>query len=267
MDLKATFSLSLLLLSGLCCAQQGIDHGPDNEILEEDLTQTILRMNNGSKDTLLEGDVWIPKTRNAMKCINKVYSCLWPKSANGMVYIPFLISTKYDNTERNEILCAIKDFEHKTCIRFIPHAAQRAYISIEPRYGCSSLLGRIGDKQVVSLQRFGCIKRGIIQHELLHSLGFYHEQNRSDRDGYVRINWDNLHTYLKLNFEKKITNNLNTPYDYTSVMHYGRTAFGKNGKETITPIPDSSVAIGQRDEMSKIDILRINRLYSCRNHM
>lgn len=57
---------------------------------------------------------------------------------------------------------------------------------------CSSLLGYIGDKQVLSLQRYGCINRGIIQHEVLHALGFYHEHTRSDRDQYVRINWKNI---------------------------------------------------------------------------
>lgn len=46
-------------------------------------------------DFLLEGDLEIPKTRNAMKCFNKEYSCLWPKSANGNVEIPFTISEKY----------------------------------------------------------------------------------------------------------------------------------------------------------------------------
>lgn len=116
----------------------------------------------GSSEFLLEGDVLIPKTRNAMKCLNEAYSCLWPKSANGNVEIPFLISQKYgrfyflkyyingtgfciltclflstivDATERKTILRAMKDFEYKTCIRFIPRAAQRTYLSIEPRYG------------------------------------------------------------------------------------------------------------------------------------
>ncbi|XP_068564385.1 low choriolytic enzyme-like isoform X2 [Cebidichthys violaceus] len=263
MDLKATLSL-FLLLSGLCCAHQGIDHGTDNE---EEITQTILRMNNGSRDFLFEGDVLIAKTRTAMKCLHKVYSCLWQESANGNVDIPFLLSNKYDDAERNEILSAMKDFEDKTCIRFIPRANQRAYLSIEPKSGCSSSLGRIGEKQVVSLQRFGCIQRGIIQHELLHAMGFYHEHSRSDRDRYIRINFDNIPKYYAVNFQKMDTNNLNTPYDYTSVMHYGRTAFGMNRKETITPIPDSSAPIGQRDKLSKFDILRINRLYKCRSHM
>ena len=53
-------------------------------------------------------------------------------------------------------------------------------------------MGRVGDKQVVSLQKFGCVQHGIIQHEVLHALGFYHEHTRSDRDDYITILWDNI---------------------------------------------------------------------------
>jgi len=272
MDLRSTGSLLLLLLLGFCNAHHDKEEGTEYDISlhesdTEDITTAILRMNNGSRDFLLEGDVLIPRTRNAMKCFSKKYSCLWPKSANGNVEIPYLISKKYDDTEKAAIVKALKDFEFKTCIHFIPRTTQRVYLSIEPRYGCFSLLGRIGDKQVLSLQRFGCIRHGIIQHELLHALGFYHEHTRSDRDEYVKINWGNFNDYYKINFQKMDTNNLNTPYDYSSVMHYGRTAFGKYGAETITPIPDPSVPIGQRDSLSEIDVLRINRLYKCWSYL
>lgn len=40
--------------------------------------------------------------------------------------------------------------------------------------------------------RRGCIYKGIIQHELLHALGFNHEQTRSDRDQHVRILLENV---------------------------------------------------------------------------
>ncbi|KAE8278123.1 Low choriolytic enzyme [Larimichthys crocea] len=224
-------------------------------------------MNNGSDELLLDGDVLIPRTRNAMKCFREPRACLWPKSANGNVEIPFLISEKYDRAERNTILTAMKDFASKTCIRFIPRTTQTRHISIEPRLGCFSLLGYVGGRQVVSLQKFGCVTHGITQHELLHSMGFYHEQSRSDRDQYVRINWDNIRTSYLSNFKKEDTNNLNTPYDYSSIMHYGRTAFGKHGSETITPFPDPSVPIGQRDRLSDFDILKINKLYKCWNYL
>ncbi|XP_072218007.1 low choriolytic enzyme-like isoform X2 [Leuresthes tenuis] len=264
MDLTARVSLLLLLLLGFCKAHPGEDHGADNVVeSEDDFTATILRMNNGSADMLVEGDVFIPRTRTAMKCMNKQFSCLWPKSRNGKVNVPFTLSEKYDDSEKSIILSAMKGFEPKTCIRFIPRRSERMYLSIEPKHGCFSLLGRIGDKQVVSLQRFGCVAYGIVQHELMHALGFYHEHTRSDRDQYVKINWDNVKKYYVRNFKKMDTDNLGTSYDYSSVMQYGRTAFGMSGKETIIPIPDNSVEIGQRKRLSATDILRINKLYKC----
>ncbi|XP_037541704.1 low choriolytic enzyme [Nematolebias whitei] len=258
MDHKAKVTLLLLLLSGLCNAHTG-DHSK-----KEDISTTIIRMNNGTLvQQLIEGDMLIPKTRNALKCHNKQYSCFWPKSTNGNVEVPFVISPKYDKDERKTILTAMKGFEPKTCIRFVPRTNQRAHLSLEPKFGCFSSLGRVGEKQLVSLQRYGCVEKGIVQHELLHALGFYHEHNRSDRDKYVKIHWDNMPDIVKVNFKKMDTDNLNTKYDYSSVMQYGKTAFGTDGKETITPIPDPNVPIGQRVGMSDIDILRVNRLYNC----
>ena len=49
-----------------------------------------------------------------------------------------------------------------------------------------------GGQQPVSLQADKCLKRGTIQHELLHVLGFMHEQNRPDRDDYVHILYKNI---------------------------------------------------------------------------
>ncbi|KAM3600039.1 uncharacterized protein V6R79_016285 [Siganus canaliculatus] len=129
---------------------------------------------------------------------------------------------------------------------------------------CWSSIGKDGGKQVVSLSAHNCLSHGVIQHELLHALGFYHEHTRSDRDQYVRINWENIPKANAHNFDKMDTNNLNTPYDYSSALHYGRSAFSLEYRaETITPIPDSSVPIGQREEMSDIDVVKVNSLYEC----
>lgn len=81
-----------------------------------------------------------------------------------------------------------------------------------------------------------------------------------------------------MNYSNALINKLNKDnfpsvynFYFISLFFLSRTAFtSEYGADTITPIPDSSVPIGQRDDMSDIDILRINRLYECseyRNEM
>ncbi|XP_031413876.1 hatching enzyme 1.2-like [Clupea harengus] len=266
MDLRASISLLVLLL-GLSMALPVMEDGDENEILIEesdrvDITTQILATNKASSELLMEGDLVVPRTRNALACWNN--NCLWKKSSNGKVEVPYTVNSQFSSAAKRKIQNAMATFNRKTCVQFVARSTQRDYISIENRDGCFSSLGRTGGKQVVSLQKNGCVYHGIIQHELNHALGFYHEQTRSDRDQYVKINWNYINPRMTHNFKKQRTNNLNTPYDYSSVMHYGRTAFTVlNGRETITPIPNGNVKIGQRQGLSTTDILRINQLYGC----
>ncbi|XP_063045808.1 hatching enzyme 1.2-like [Engraulis encrasicolus] len=271
MDLRASISplLLLLLLLGRSQALPLMeDEDEENDIFTDelddiDLTTQILDTNNASNELLMEGDLVAPKSRNALACWNN--QCLWRKSRSGKVEVPYTISSSFSPNDKRKIDRAMLTFNRQTCVRFIPRSGESAaYISIESRDGCFSSLGRTGGRQVLSLSRRGCLYHGIIQHELNHALGFYHEQTRSDRDQYVKINWQYINPHMVSNFQKARINHLNTPYDYTSVMHYGRYAFTtQRGRATITPIPNASVRIGQRKGLSRSDILRINKLYGC----
>lgn len=53
-----------------------------------------------------------------------------------------------------------------------------------------------------------------------------------------------------------------TAYDYGSIMHYGQYSFSRNNGATIVP-KKSGVTIGQRDQLSSIDIAEIRSYYSC----
>uniref|UniRef100_A0A667XMC3 Metalloendopeptidase n=1 Tax=Myripristis murdjan TaxID=586833 RepID=A0A667XMC3_9TELE len=189
--------------------------------------------------------------------------CLWPKSSDGNVYVAYRISNQYSQRERNTIVQGLRSFSRSTCIRFTPRRRQRDFVDIQSRSGCFSFVGRRGNGQVVSLSRRGCVFQSVIQHELLHALGFNHEQTRSDRDQHVRILLQNVIRGQEHNFRRiRNSRNLGTPYDYNSVMHYGRFAFSSNRQPTIVPVPNPNVAIGRANQMSPTDILRVNRLYA-----
>ncbi|XP_062312173.1 high choriolytic enzyme 1 [Osmerus eperlanus] len=209
-----------------------------------------------------EGD--IAKTfilRSALSC--RENTCLWPKSVDGFVYVPYIISHQYDDMDRITIETGMQDISSKTCVKFVPRTHQQSYVDIQSRFGCWSYLGQTGGSQLLSLQSPFCMWSGVASHELMHALGFVHEQSRSDRDRHVTILWENILQGQAHNFKKYDTNNLNTAYDYGSVMHYGRYAFSENGEPTIIPKPDPQTPIGQRDGPSPLDIHKINILYDC----
>ncbi|KAI5618564.1 nephrosin isoform 2 precursor, partial [Silurus asotus] len=210
--------------------------------------------------TIIHGDIAVfTGLQNADPCTSS--ECKWPRSSDGKVYVPYVISRQYSPSEKNIIQTALDSFQKSTCIQFIPHTKEVDYINIISGDGCYSYIGRVGGRQVLSLQRDGCVYHKTAQHELLHALGFHHEQCRSDRDKHIEILFKNVIKGTENNFKLVDTNNLNTPYDYNSVMQYDRFAFSKNDKPTMIPIPDKNVPIGCAKKMSPNDILRVNRLY------
>lgn len=66
---------------------------------------------------------------------------------------------------------------------------------------------------------------GSIAHEIAHSIGFYHEHSRPDRDDHVTINTNNIQPGFEGDFRKIGARSIEDiePYDVSSVMHYGPT--------------------------------------------
>ncbi|XP_053316433.1 astacin-like metalloendopeptidase [Spea bombifrons] len=216
--------------------------------------------NKGVRRVLLEGDI-VPKTfRSVTKCTN----CLWDISASGMVNVPYVVSSTYSDTEKWLIDDALQEFETMTCMKFVNRSTEADYLYLDSLKGCYSYVARTGGKQIVSLDKAGCMTTGIIQHEILHALGFYHEHTRSDRADYVTITEENILPGHLNNFIKQDTNNLDLAYDYSSIMHFHKYTFTNTpGKATIVPKPDPKVPIGQKLGMGSLDVVKINKAYNC----
>ncbi|XP_011193243.2 high choriolytic enzyme 1 [Zeugodacus cucurbitae] len=238
---------------------------PDNEVtaqLVANYTAEESPVNPEELGSYLEGDILVPigkvSTRNGIT----TPSSRWP---NGVV--PYEIRGNFNARDMSTIEHAMEEYHRRTCIRFVRRSSESDYISIvSGNSGCWSSVGRVGGKQEVNLQSPGCLtKPGTAMHELMHALGFLHEQNRQERDSYVDIMMENVQPSAVSNFEKaQQTVAFGVPYDYGSVMHYSANAFSRNGRPTIVAVqPGGSQRMGQREGFSTYDIEKLNKMYNC----
>lgn len=188
---------------------------------------------------------------------------LWPRAE-----VPYDMS--YDLASNQKAVKGINEaiaMYHKyTCIRFRKRRGERAYIHFFKGGGCSSGVGYGGGRNSISLDD-GCYWRTTVMHEIAHSLGFYHEQSRPDRDNYVEILTHNILNGAEGNFKKQPYSNVDSrgsPYDVRSMMHYSWNAFGKDGQMTIRVLNSrDQYEIGNREGFSHGDIEQINKVYGC----
>jgi len=130
----------------------------------------------------------------------------------------------------------------------------------------NSAVGRQFFRQTINI--FNWTLPFIIAHELAHALGFWHEQSRTDRDTFVRIEWAHIQPGEEHNFDIASGSGRYGPYDFDSVMHYGQFDFSRDGQRTITVLPPNESwqsRIGQRDHLSRWDQLIMSFVYSWPN--
>ncbi|XP_040573996.1 hatching enzyme 1.2 [Lepeophtheirus salmonis] len=214
---------------------------------------------------------------------------LWPNKQ-----VPFTFGPSFTSNERSLIQRAMNTIQARSCVRFVPRSSQRNFVQFRnDRDGCfASALGFNQNRAtlVVNLSRRGCMGQGTIIHELLHALGFLHEQNRPDRDRFILVSWNNIiptiNRYYQFararasgesialcNFRRlapysncyngMTSTTLGLNYDYRSIMQYSRTAFSRNGRPTLTATRAGGSILGNRVGMTSLDIQKLNKAYQC----
>lgn len=227
------------------------------------------------RQELFEGDiVWTKKlkaqlsemrtrSQNGMDAFDAINNGAW---RNGIVPYRFANGFSY----KSVVSQAISEYRQKTCIKFVPYTRENArtaggYVEFMHGGGCYSMIGRQGGRQQISLGN-GCGYKATAIHEMMHALGWFHEQSRRDRDSYITINWNSIPKKLWYNFEKyrqSQASTLGAGYDKRSVMHYGNYAFSTNRQKTIVSKSNPSETLGNRVGLSTIDVQQLNKYYKC----
>jgi len=183
--------------------------------------------------------------------------------------IPYEIEKKwFTEHELSVIKEAMLYWENYTCIKFVERRPEHEdYIFItHKKCGCCSIVGRKGGPQDVSLAP-SCRKFGTLLHEFGHTIGFWHEHTRPDREQNVAIVLSNVQDNQTHNFNmmnNSEIDSLGSPYDFESIMHYSSNTFSKHRKlDTIKSRYRIDNLMGQRERLSKQDIKQANLLYKC----
>ncbi|KAL0936404.1 Zinc metalloproteinase nas-5 [Colletotrichum truncatum] len=161
--------------------------------------------------------------------------------------IPYILE-KLPHDLSESIRGAMRQWEQSTCIRFLPKKDQGAWVNFK-KYdeGCYAQgLGSPGiGERIVNLdypdiwEKIGalgtykaCMEAGTPGHELGHVIGLAHEQQRPDRDQYIRILTDRIQEDFLDQFTIDSDADTSVPFDYNSIMLYDTKAFAKTNRFT-----------------------------------
>ncbi|MBZ9750127.1 hypothetical protein K7W42_04535 [Deinococcus sp. HMF7604] len=195
----------------------------------------------------------------------KVNERRWPNRT-----VPYSYDSSVTSAQRAAINNAVYAWNQSvSTLKYVlsPSAVNRVtfktYIYSDPSVRGDSYVGRQSQKtdQPVrySPNIFGtALERGVIHHEMAHAAGMIHEHQRCDRARFLNVNLAGDNYMPQCASEYKTF----TPYDFSSVMHYGPATANFQPK---TPQPSNSVGsagdIGQRRGLSSYDVQALNAIY------
>ena len=218
---------------------------------------------------IVEGDIQVPREGRSGAVLSASpltrQSQLFP-----LGQVRYYIETEAVNAEGAtpmeaddvRVLGAVAHWEAKTCIRFTKCLSAEGcalpYIKFIAGSGCHSPVGTSATSVNTIILGSRC-PTGKTIHEIGHSLGLTHEQNRKDRDEYVVVDMTAVQTGKGHNFNKMGSSGRDLgAYDYSSIMHYSSTASSNgNGPTIIAP-----QRIGQRSSLSRGDVAAIQFMYN-----
>ncbi|CAD5123380.1 DgyrCDS11736 [Dimorphilus gyrociliatus] len=190
--------------------------------------------------------------------------------------IQYKIEEDYTQEYITKLEQSLRHIEDKTCFTF-ERVANDGIVNDDhiifsnEEKACWAYIGRVAAgsyPQLINLHERCIDFFGIPVHEVIHSLGFWHQHQRPDRENYIKLNCDLINGGCEHD-QMKIPNDVkepSIPYDYNSVMHYSGFSNARDRSRlhelTIKALDKGhQKAFGQRVEMSFLDAKLIHNEY------
>lgn len=205
-------------------------------------------------------DYFYTKDRTAFRDEAQFY---WP---HGIVYYKYNINVPY--SERHFYQTAMSHIMNKTSLLFLA-ANSNTQNYIEFYKSTTRNYSRIGMQAGGQRIEIAVALSSIIEHEIMHALGFLHEHCRQDRDDYIIVDSTNVVPNKWYNFQKYIYNNSISgmelgPFDFNSIMLYD--SYSNDPDFVIDPdVPIITDLNGNTfessDSLSVYDVIGIESIY------
>jgi len=160
---------------------------------------------------------------------------------------------KIQSNRASEIFTAMSWISEASNIQFIERTNQTNYVTIYDTNEPSSWSNVIGmESGTKEIHISSAQPTGTIAHEIMHSLGFFHEQCRPDRDSYITVNMNLIPDDLKYQYNIHPSSQGIGTFDFESIMLYASNSYMKKNNGTGWDYNRSYLSTGDKQGLATL---------------